>query len=77
LVIPQAADQTLVAAQVARSGAGIAFQNNHFSAMQLHSATHNLLYNRTYTTRAIQLGHALRAAGGSPRAADLVEASLN
>lgn len=76
IVVPQAADQGLVAAQVARLGAGLTLDGRRLTADRLRAAVERVLGDRSYRECAGALGADLRAAGGAPRAADLVEEYL-
>ncbi len=72
LLIPQGADQFLIARRIQQIGAGITLRNP--SADHLRDAAATLLMNPAYRQRSARLGAALRAAGGPPAAADAIEA---
>jgi MGT family glycosyltransferase len=74
LLVPQAADQFLIARRVGRLGAGRALSRGHLTADRLRSAADELLANPAYRRRSARLGAALRAAGGPTAAADAIEA---
>jgi MGT family glycosyltransferase len=74
LVVPQAADQGMVAAQVQRLGAGLALNRSTVTAAQIRAAALQLLSDPVFTRRSAALGQELQAAGGARRAVELIEA---
>ncbi|NLP84835.1 oleandomycin glycosyltransferase [Microbacterium sp. CFH 90308] len=73
LVIPQGADQPLVAGRVVDLGAGIALANAEATATVIRSRAGRLLSEPGFRERAVALRQAQRAAGGHVRAADELE----
>ena len=73
LLIPQGADQFLIARRVQQVGAGKMFSRGKLSAEDLRDAARKILTNPAYSKRSAQLGASLRAAGGPPAAADAIE----
>lgn len=73
LVVPQAADQSLVAAQVQALGAGVALDRARLTPGRLRRTALQLLSDRTYQSHSARLGRQLLASGGPARAADLIE----
>jgi MGT family glycosyltransferase len=71
LLIPQGADQFLIARRIQRIGAGITLRNP--SVDHLRDAAATLLTKPTYRQQSARLGALLRAAGGPPAAAAAVE----
>lgn len=61
---------------VARAGAGLTLEGAQFSAQSMHESIQRLLYEPTFTRAAKRLGQIVSAAGGSSRAADVIEAVL-
>lgn len=74
VVIPQQFEQSVVASQVERHGAGIALGTKppygHITESALQQAVSCVLADAAYKTSAERLGEGLRSAGGYPRAAD-------
>jgi MGT family glycosyltransferase len=71
LLIPQGADQFLIARRIQRIGAGTVLGNP--SVDHLRDAAATLLTKPTYRQQSARLGALLRAAGGPPAAADAIE----
>jgi MGT family glycosyltransferase len=76
LMLPQGADQPLVAARVEELGAGVALSGGSVSAGALQGLAGQLLANPRYLWAARRLAEAQRAAGGFRRAASEIEAYL-
>ncbi|KAG7400201.1 hypothetical protein PHYBOEH_006740 [Phytophthora boehmeriae] len=74
--IPFLVDQPDVAARVADSGAGITLDKNLLTASYVRAAVMDLLTNATYTRAARRVGSLLERAGGTPRAVDVIDATL-
>lgn len=74
LLIPQAADQFLIARRVQRLGAGKTLSRRHLSAALLRANAEELLTNPAFRQRSARLGATLRAAGGPTAAADAIVA---
>ncbi len=72
VVVPQAADQLIVARRVARLGAGVVLPPQHRSATGLRASAAFVLADPHYRAAARRVGQTLRAAGGATHAADLV-----
>jgi MGT family glycosyltransferase len=72
LVIPQAAEQGLVASRVTALKAGIPLWNKNVTATDLRTGAYQLLEKELYRKNSHRLEEALRQAGGANRAADLV-----
>jgi MGT family glycosyltransferase len=74
VVLPQQAEQALVAAQVVRMGAGVALATKppfgKVTVEQLRGAVDQVLSNPTYKQAAVKVGESFKAAGGYQRAAD-------
>lgn len=76
VVIPQGADQSLIAAQVARIGAGIALQMENLTADQLREAIEQGLNDTAFANAAASMKQSLQAAGGYLQAADEILAFI-
>jgi MGT family glycosyltransferase len=78
VVLPQQAEQALVARQVERNGAGIALATKppfgKVTVAELRGAVDQVLASDAYRKAAIKLGESLKAAGGPSRAADEIMA---
>ncbi|RUS48951.1 macrolide family glycosyltransferase [Cohnella sp. AR92] len=70
IVIPQSADQPLVAGQVARVGAGITLPMQGLTASQLREAADHVLSQPSFKKAAEKMRGSLREAGGARRAVD-------
>lgn len=70
VVIPQSADQPLIARQVANIGAGISLQMQGLTANQLREAAEQVLSGSSYKTAAANIGESFRKSGGYSQAAD-------
>lgn len=73
VVIPQGADQFLVANQVERVGAGVTLPMDQVTPDKLRSTVYQVLATPAYHAGARAIGDSLRAAGGYLRAADEVQ----
>jgi MGT family glycosyltransferase len=74
LLIPQGADQFLIARRIQRLGAGKTLQREKLSAEGLRNAAETILTDPMYRQQSARLGALLRTAGGPPVAADAIEA---
>jgi UDP:flavonoid glycosyltransferase YjiC (YdhE family) len=74
LLIPQGADQFLIARRIQQLGAGKTLRREKLSAEGLRDAAGAILMDRAYRQRSARLGAALRTAGGPPVAVDAIEA---
>ena len=72
LLIPQGADQFLIAWRIQQVGAGVSLRNP--SSGQLRDTAEKLLATPAYREQSVKLGAALRTAGGPSVAADAIEA---
>lgn len=68
VIVPQGADQHLIARQVAKLGAGKQLSAHDFTAEKIRQAVEEVLTQPTYTQAARRIGESLRTAGGSHRA---------
>ncbi|MEO6061914.1 MAG: macrolide family glycosyltransferase [Thermoflexales bacterium] len=73
LVVPQQIEQTLTGMRVAELGAGVLLDRSRLSAESIRATASLLMSEPRYQTRANRVGDSLRAAGGAPRGADLIE----
>ncbi|GGJ89374.1 glycosyltransferase [Pseudomonas matsuisoli] len=76
LAMPIAFDQPGVASRVVHSGSGLKISVHFASAQRIGKHLERLLAERTFAMRAAVLGNAVREAGGTARAADIVEATV-
>jgi len=74
LMLPQAADQPLIAKRVQRLGAGKWLRPRHLTAHQLRAAAEEILAQPTYRQRSAAIGVSFRQAGGPTAAVDAIEA---
>ena len=72
VVVPQAADQLIVARRVVRLGAGVLLTKDRTAPDGLRASVGRVLAEPRYRAGAQQIGQMLRAAGGATQAADLV-----
>jgi UDP:flavonoid glycosyltransferase YjiC (YdhE family) len=75
LLIPQGADQFLIARRIQQLGAGKTLRREQLSAEGLGNAAETILTDPTYRQRSARLGALLSVAGGPPAAANAIEAS--
>ncbi|MBY9078732.1 glycosyltransferase [Paenibacillus sp. HN-1] len=68
IVIPQSADQPIIAEQVAKVGAGITLQMQGLTAHQLSDAVVHVLSRSSYKEAAADIGKSFRRAGGYTQA---------
>ncbi|SCF05299.1 glycosyltransferase, MGT family [Micromonospora coriariae] len=73
LVVPQGADQSLVASRIVALDAGLAIRTEDVTAEVLHARAQRLLDEPRFRAAANTLQAAQREAGGYPRAADELE----
>lgn len=76
LALPIAFDQPGVAARVVHAGVGLKLDPRLASRRRIGQALRKLLSDPGYAQRTRALGEDVRAAGGAPRAARLIERSL-
>lgn len=76
LALPIAFDQPGVAARVVHTGVGLKLNPRLASRRRIVQALRRLLLEPSFTQRARRLGEEIRAAGGAPRAAQLIEQAL-
>ncbi|MFD0617729.1 macrolide family glycosyltransferase [Paenibacillus sp. GCM10027629] len=70
IVIPQSADQPIIAGQVANIGAGIQLQMQSLTANQLREAVDHMLSLSSFKNAAANIGESFRESGGYHQAAD-------
>lgn len=70
IVIPQSADQPIIAEQVAKAGAGLKLQMQGLTVEELRDAVDHVLSRSSYKEAATNIGESLRAAGGYRQAVD-------
>ncbi len=70
VVIPQGADQFVVADRVQQMGLGIRMHRNRVTANRIREAVLAVLANNSYRENCRRIGDSFRAAGGPRRAAD-------
>ncbi|MDN3018904.1 glycosyltransferase [Paenibacillus sp. BSR1-1] len=70
IVIPQSADQPIIARQVANIGAGIQLQMQGLTANQLHEATEHVLNDPFFQKAVITIRESIRKAGGYQQAVE-------
>lgn len=70
VVLPQSADQPMIAGQVANIGAGITLRIQGLTADQLREAVERVLKDPTFQRRAANMGESFRKSGGYGRAVD-------
>ncbi|MCM2131380.1 glycosyltransferase [Larsenimonas rhizosphaerae] len=76
LVLPIAFDQPGVGARVHQSGTGLRL-SRHARPGALAQALERLMHEPAFTERAVAMGEAIRQAGGTRRACDLIEQWLD
>lgn len=76
VIVPQGADNWLVAARVAALGPAVLVRRRQPSAAQLRRATTEILSNGTYARRAKEVGASLGQGGGAAHAASVIEAAM-
>ncbi|GIP51192.1 macrolide family glycosyltransferase [Paenibacillus vini] len=70
IVIPQSADQPIVAEQVARLEAGIAFPMPSLTANKLREAANQVLSHSSFKENVVRVGASFRQSGGYRQAVD-------
>lgn len=70
IVIPQSADQPMIARRIAELGAGMQLELEGLSAMELREAAQRTTSDASLKQACIDLGNSFRAAGGFQRAVD-------
>jgi MGT family glycosyltransferase len=76
IVVPQGADQPMVARRVAELGAGLALGERPVDSGSVMAAARRILTEPSFAATAAGLRDAQRDAGGAPRAANEIEAHL-
>lgn len=76
VVVPIAYDQSYVASRVAETGCGLRLNYKRFKPEQLQQAVYEVLTDNRYRLAAEQLQQSFAAAGGIPRAVQLLEDCL-
>jgi MGT family glycosyltransferase len=70
IVIPQNADQPIIAQQVANIGAGIKLQMQNLSANQLHEEVNHVLDNPSFHKSVVKMRESFQRSGGFVQAVD-------
>lgn len=70
IVIPQSADQPIIAGQVAKIGAGIQLNMHDLTANQLREAAENVLHQSSFFKAAAKMRASLQKSGGHQQAVD-------
>ncbi|MGG3466343.1 macrolide family glycosyltransferase [Neobacillus pocheonensis] len=70
IVIPQSADQPIIARQVANIGAGVTLQMQRLTANQLREAAGNVLNNPSFHKAVLQIRESIQKSGGYYKAVD-------
>ncbi|WP_338472840.1 glycosyltransferase [Niallia sp. XMNu-256] len=70
IVIPQSADQPIIAQQVANIGAGIKLQMQNLTANQLHETADHVLNHSTLHKTVVNIRESFRKSGGYHQAVD-------
>jgi MGT family glycosyltransferase len=73
ITIPIVNDQSLVATQVVNAGCGLRLKFKRLTVRQLQDSLHELLSNEKYRKAAIDISNSFKKAGGTKKAADLLE----
>jgi UDP:flavonoid glycosyltransferase YjiC (YdhE family) len=77
LIVPQGADQPLVARRVVELGAGLALRTEDATAEKVHALARRLLDEPRFREAAAAQRAAQQQAGGARRAADEIERYLD
>jgi MGT family glycosyltransferase len=72
VLVPQTAEQAMIARQVARLGAGVRLSNTELTPARLRSSVRSLLADSSYRASANAIAESFESAGGYARAADEV-----
>ncbi|WP_346768752.1 nucleotide disphospho-sugar-binding domain-containing protein [Paenibacillus sp. HB172176] len=72
VVIPQSADQPVIARQVVRSGAGVSLQMQDVNAALLRETADHVLGHVSFKTIAMAMSESLRRAGGYRQSAEAI-----
>jgi UDP:flavonoid glycosyltransferase YjiC (YdhE family) len=70
IVIPQSADQPIIAGQVANIGAGITLHMQNLTANQLREAADHVLNSSSFKKAATNISGSFRQSGGYHQAVD-------
>ncbi|GGH20799.1 macrolide family glycosyltransferase [Paenibacillus segetis] len=70
IVIPQSADQPIIAKQVTRIGAGITLQMHNLTADQLRESVEQVLHHSTFQVAVSSIKESLHKSGGYSQAVD-------
>jgi MGT family glycosyltransferase len=76
VALPRSADQPALAARVERAGVGLVGSFSRSTPAQLRALISRILGDDSFRDRARRMQQALAVAGGTPRAADIVELAL-
>jgi zeaxanthin glucosyltransferase len=77
IALPLAHDQPAIAARLKCTGAGIVLSSSEVTVSRLRAAIDSILQkDSTWQIEARRMQHAIAAAGGVERAADIVEQSM-
>lgn len=77
IVVPQGADQPMVARRVAELGAGLALTERPVDSVSVMTAARRVLTEPSFAAVAARLRTAQHDAGGAPRAADEIESHIS
>lgn len=70
IVIPQSADQPVIAEQISRVGAGVTLRMDDLTAEQIREAADHVLSHASYKTAAVNMQQSFRESGGYVLAVD-------
>ncbi|WP_423798041.1 macrolide family glycosyltransferase [Neobacillus sp. SAB-20_R2A] len=70
IVIPQSADQPIIAGQVTKLGAGITLQMQNLTENQLNEAVDQVLKQSSFQNAAVSIGESFQKSGGYHQAVD-------
>ncbi|MNI40895.1 UDP-glucoronosyl and UDP-glucosyl transferase [compost metagenome] len=72
IVIPQSADQPIIAEQIAKIGAGIQLQMQSLTANQLREAVDHVLSHKILKKTVVNIRESFRKSGGYHQAVDKI-----
>ncbi len=76
VAVPITNEQPGIAARVAWAGAGEAVTDKHLTAQTLRAAVIRVLSDPSYRAAAERIRDSIKAGGGAPHAAEMIEQSL-
>jgi MGT family glycosyltransferase len=76
VALPRSTDQMGMGARIEYSGVGLGTSFKHCTAKELRGLIERVLAEQTFRHRAEAIGHAIRAAGGARRGAEIAEEAL-